>query len=56
MVLETNSRGPFLLAELPSGRYDVEVVAGGNRTEGATVDVVRGQLTRIFLTFPSTQP
>jgi hypothetical protein len=54
-VLETTTRGPFLLADLPEGNYQVEASASGDRTESTTVNVVRGQLARTFLTFPSRQ-
>jgi hypothetical protein len=54
-VLETTTRGPFLLADLPAGRYDVKASASGDRTESTTVDVVRGQQARTFLTFPRKQ-
>jgi hypothetical protein len=55
VVLETTTRGPFLLADLPAGRYDVKASASGDRTESTTVDVVRGQQARTFLTFPRKQ-
>jgi hypothetical protein len=51
-VLDTTTRGPFLLADLPAGRYEVEATASGERTERSTVDVVSGRLARTFLTFP----
>jgi hypothetical protein len=52
VALETTTRGPFLLADLPPGRYRVEARASGDRVEATTIDVVRGQLARAFLTFP----
>jgi hypothetical protein len=52
-VLETTTRGPFLLADVPAGRYQVEATtASGERTERSTVDVMSGTLARTFLTFP----
>lgn len=51
-VLDTSTRGPFLLADLPDGRYEVEAQASGQRTERVTVDVAEGdRLARTFLAF-----
>lgn len=55
-VLETESRGPFLLARVPPGRYELEARAGEDRTEVITVDVAGGEVERAFLTFPRAQP
>lgn len=51
-ALETTTRGPFLLANLLAGRYEVEAMASGERTERTTVHVVSGRLARTFMTFP----
>ena len=46
VLLETESDGPFLLAHLPSGKYQIEAVSEGV-TRQQTVDVQAGKHRRV---------
>lgn len=49
-VLETTTEGPFLLADLPPGRYAVRAMADGRRAERRTLDTSEKGQSRMFVT------
>ena len=51
VLLETESDGPFLLAHLPSGKYQIEAVSEGV-TRQQTVDVQAGKHRRVVFVWP----
>ncbi|HTP60913.1 MAG TPA: carboxypeptidase-like regulatory domain-containing protein [Burkholderiales bacterium] len=52
-VLDTVSTGPFLLAKLPAGRYDIKATQGGKTLE-RRVTVVEGKPAHVGFLWPST--
>ena len=52
-VLDAVSTGPFLLAKLPAGRYDIKATQGGKTLE-RRVTVVEGKPTHVGFLWPST--
>ncbi len=54
-MLNTESRGPFLLAQLPEGRYQV-FATYRNKTRSQTVQVSDGQSTRVVFDWPRPAP
>ena len=50
-VLDAEAQGPFLLADLPPGRYTVEVTLQGE-TMSKSVTVGRGRTSRAIFVFP----
>lgn len=48
-VLRTTTRGPFLLVQLPAGRYRVEATQTGTRAELSSVDVPAKGQRRVVL-------
>ena len=51
MLLDTESDGPFLLAHLPTGKYQIEAVSEGV-TRQQTVDVQAGKHRRVVFVWP----
>jgi len=51
-VLKTTSRGPFMLASLPNGRYKITATYDG-KTQERLVDVNPANHTRAFFLFPT---
>lgn len=51
VLLDTESGGPFLLAHLPSGKYQIEAVSEGV-TRQQTVDVQAGKHRRVVFVWP----
>jgi len=52
-VLDTVSAGPFLLAKLPAGRYDIKATQGGKTLE-RRVTIAEGRPTHVGFLWPST--
>lgn len=51
-VLDTTTNGPFLLAQLPPGRYRIRAEVEGRRTEHRTVHITPKGETRLFVAMP----
>jgi len=49
-LLETTTRGPVLLADLPAGRYTLHASLEGHESEKRTVDVSADDPTRMVVT------
>ena len=52
-VLDTRAGGPFLLVDVPPGRYSVVAMLGHARLRKAAVDVRPGDVARATFEFPA---
>jgi hypothetical protein len=53
-VLSTPVAGPYLLVNLPAGRYSVQATASGH-AQSKSVDIVAGQSRKAIFVWPSEQ-
>jgi hypothetical protein len=51
-VLDTRAAGPFMLVDLPDGRYSIVASLGRAQLRKAVVQVRRGELARATFEFP----
>ena len=51
-VLDAQAQGPLFFAQLPSGRYTVQAVCAGAKTESRTLEVQEGRQTQVTFHFP----
>jgi hypothetical protein len=52
-VLDARAGGPFMLVDLPSGRYSIVATLGHARLRKSTIDIRQGRLARATFEFPS---
>jgi len=52
-VLDARAGGPFMLVDLPSGRYSIVATLGHARLKKSTIFVRQGTLARATFEFPS---
>lgn len=52
VALQAECDAPWLVADLPAGRYDVTATAAGGFTETASVQVTRGKQVETTLHYP----
>jgi len=56
VVLDAKAEGPYMLVQLPDGRYRIEATLNGHTVKAGPIDVAAGRPTRAAMVFPASEP